>query len=252
MTTYAIGFANKFYTLWSITEETKPLGNGRSYMITHYMFIKNISFEKEVAMKKYPNIPVVENLRGKTASWYTTKEVWDNVDTFRFGKYKYDKIETVNDLAYIAWYWNQIDGEHKAYVSDILKTNGYEIRTNTYTTYYDETRTAEYLMSPEDLANERMNLAEFNVILNKCKNNETIEIIPEYNLDDKGDYRNGDVIFHFNNIKENWYNGYPYYLPVLNGKSKRFKNKNVKINKYSYELNNNVITINVEEFTINK
>lgn len=33
MNTYAIGFANKFYTLWSITEETKPLGNGRNYII---------------------------------------------------------------------------------------------------------------------------------------------------------------------------------------------------------------------------
>ena len=54
MTVTAIGFANKFYTLWHITEETKPLGNGRSYMITHYTFIKNISFDKETALSKYP------------------------------------------------------------------------------------------------------------------------------------------------------------------------------------------------------
>ena len=28
-----IGFANKFYTLWEVTKETKDLGNGRSYLI---------------------------------------------------------------------------------------------------------------------------------------------------------------------------------------------------------------------------
>lgn len=109
MTTLAIGFANKFYTLWNITEETKPLGNGRSYMITHHTFIKNISFDKEIALAKYPEAIFDENLRGKTASWNTTKEVWDNVDTFRFGKYNGQKINEVNDLGYTEWYWDQVN-----------------------------------------------------------------------------------------------------------------------------------------------
>ena len=69
MTVTAIGFANKFYTLWHITEETKPLGNGRSYVITNYTFIKNISFDKGVALSKYPEAIFDENLRGKTISW---------------------------------------------------------------------------------------------------------------------------------------------------------------------------------------
>ena len=47
MNTIAIGFANKFYTLWNITEETKSLGNGCNYVVTHYTYIKNISFDKE-------------------------------------------------------------------------------------------------------------------------------------------------------------------------------------------------------------
>ena len=45
MNTTAIGFANKFYTLWNITEETKSLGNGCNYVVTHYTYIKNISFD---------------------------------------------------------------------------------------------------------------------------------------------------------------------------------------------------------------
>ena len=69
MTVTAIGFANKFYTLWQISEETKPLGNGRSYVITHYTYVKNISFDKETALAKYPGATLNENLRGMTRSW---------------------------------------------------------------------------------------------------------------------------------------------------------------------------------------
>ena len=54
MTVTAIGFANKYYTLWQISEETKPLGNGRSMVVTHYTYVKNISFDKETALAKYP------------------------------------------------------------------------------------------------------------------------------------------------------------------------------------------------------
>ena len=81
----AIGFTNKYYTLWEIWEEHRPLGNGRSYVITHYNYIKNISFDRETAISKYPELPIDETLRGHTRSWNSTKEVWDNVDTFRRG-----------------------------------------------------------------------------------------------------------------------------------------------------------------------
>ena len=120
----AIGFTNKYYTLWEISEETRPLGNGRSYIVTHYNYIKNISFDKETAISKYPNAVIDENLRGKTQSWETKKEVWDNVDTFRFGKYKGEKI-TGSDISYLEWYWDQVYSDHKDYVSKILKENGY-------------------------------------------------------------------------------------------------------------------------------
>ena len=50
-----------------------------------------------------------------------------------------------------------------------------------------------------------------------------------------------------------YYLDYFYYLPLdKKGKAKRFKNKNVKITKYSYTKNNETIVINVEEFEITK
>ena len=55
----AIGFANKFYTLWTITDECKSLGNGRIYKVTHYCYIKNISMDKGTAITKYPNAIIV-------------------------------------------------------------------------------------------------------------------------------------------------------------------------------------------------
>ena len=90
---YYIGFSNKYYTLWNIEEETRSLGNGCNYVITHYWYVKNISFDKDKAFAQYPEAVFDENLRGMTRSWSSRpKEVWTCVDVFRFGKYKFDKI----------------------------------------------------------------------------------------------------------------------------------------------------------------
>ena len=242
----AIGFANKFYTLWNITDETRPLGNGCNYVVTHYTYIKNISFDKETALAKYPNATLDENLRGKTASWSSQpKEVWDNVNCFRFGKFKYETIDSKADNGYIEWYWDQLPlGDHKDYVSSYLEGLGYEIRS-----WGDG---HQYLMSPEALENEKENIRIANSLEEKLNNGEIIEFTPEYNPDEDGNIRIGDVIYHFNEVKENWYNGFYYYLPVINGKQKRIKNKKLTITKYTYTRTENIITINIDEFNINK
>ena len=56
----AIGFANKFYTLWLVQE--------RKYSKT-YIYRKNISFSKEKAMSLYPDAVFDENLRGRTQTF---------------------------------------------------------------------------------------------------------------------------------------------------------------------------------------
>lgn len=248
----AIGFTNKFYTLWEITEETHPLGNGHNYIVTHYTYIKNISFDKETALAKYPNAIFDDNLHGKTRTWESTKEVWDNVDVYRFGKYKYEKIDN-RDLNYLAWYWDNIFVEdHKKFVEDILIANGYEIRTHTYTNYRGEEVSSKYLMTPKDLENERKNNEEFNKTLAELKAGNPINLFIESNPDAEGYYIDSNVNYHFQEVKENWYNGFTYYLPVLNGKAKRIKNKNIIIKKYTYTVNNKVINIEVLDFEIVK
>lgn len=239
-----IGFTNKFYTLWEVTEDTRDLGNGHKYVVTHFVYVKNISFDKETAFSKYPGVAFDENLRGKTASFNTEKEVWDDVDRFRFGKYKYEKIDNY-DLNYLTWYWDQVSGDHKEYVASVLKSNGYEIRT-----WGDNN---QYLMSPEALENERKEQMKMNASLELLNNNDSFEICFDHNPDEDGYCRVDDIFYHFQEVKENWYNGFPYYLPVLNSKSKRIKNKNINVKKFTVGTSNNgSIVVEILDFEIVK
>ena len=243
----AIGFANKFYTLWHIIEESKPLGNGRTYVVTHYNYIKNISMNKEIALSKYPNATLDETLRGMSKSWSSKPMIiWDNIDTFRFGKYQFDKIDNAWDTNYIVWYWNNVDnGDHKDYVGKVLESRGYEIR--------EWSTGNKYLVSPEELEAEKAREIENNKILNLLIKNEPFEINLDRNPDYNGDCRIDDVIYNFPEVKENYYQGYEYYLPVLNGKAKRIKNKNLVIKNYTYNVEKTgVITIKILDFEIKK
>lgn len=244
----AIGFANKFYTLWQISEETKPLGNGRSYVITHYTYVKNISFDKETAFTKYPGATFNENLRGMNRSWDSApKEVWDNVDTFRFGKYAYTKIADNTDTNYIAWYWEQISNEHKEYVGSVLKSRGYEIRT------WGNDNDNQYLVSPEALENERMAEANKNTVLEVLKKNNPFNISFDHNPSSYGICRIDDILYHFQQVHVNYYQGFEYYLPVVNGKQKRVKNKNLVIKNYTYRIEDNgLVVVEILDFDIVK
>ena len=239
----AIGFANKFYTLWNISEERRDLGNGHSYIITYNDYIKNISFDKETALAQYPDAKLDETLKGHTKSWESTKEVWDNVNCYRFGKYKYQTIDST-DVNYLCWYWNQIYGEHKEYVSSFLEGLGYEIRT------WGEDN--QYLMSPEDLENERKQKEASNEFIKILDKKEDFNVVFECNPDYDGECRIDNVIYKFQEVKENYYNGFLYYLPVVNGKQKRIKNKNLVITNYNYLVNDNIITVEILDFKINK
>ena len=258
---YYIGFSNKYYTLWNIEEETSSLGNGCNYVITHYWYIKNISFDKDKAFAQYPEAVFDENLCGMTRSWSSRpKEVWTCVDVFRFGKYKFDKIAENTDTSYIEWYWGNIDGEHKEFVGEVLKSRGYEIRTQTYT-YRDyntgkmRENTHTWLVSPEMLEEEKKANDLKNQIMNKFNNHENFELYIEHNIDSDGEIEIDDITYKFEEVKENCYNGYIYYLPVINGKAKRIKNKNIIITDYDFEYldeNNEYPLINIKNFEIKK
>ena len=247
-----IGFTNKYYTLWEITEDTKDLGNGHKMVVTHFRYIQNLSYSKEEALKKCPGLKIDEQLRGKTQSWSSSREEWDNVDTFRFGKYKYEKIDKVHDNSYLEWYWDNVYAEHRSYVGEVLKSRGYEVRAWISTNEDGQKVAHQYLMSPEAIENEKKEMEALDSFRTILKNNEAISLNVEYNPDEDGNLRDGDVNYKFSEVKENYYRGFLYYLPVLNGKAKRIKNKTIKITEYTYQDNGTSLDINIINFEVMK
>ena len=100
-----IGFAGKYYTLWEVTSSTTDFCNGKHCIIKSYTYLQNISFDKEKVFAMYPNIEIDEELRGRTKSFKSYKEYWDNIDTFRFGKYAGNNLEEIAkiDREYLEW-----------------------------------------------------------------------------------------------------------------------------------------------------
>ena len=247
-----IGFANKYYTLWEVTSSSRVINESMTTIITYHRFMKNISFDKAKAMAKYPNATVDESLRGKTKSWKSFQEVWNNVDTFRFGRSKYNKIET-EDISYVEWYWNNCPAEQKEYVGNYLIANGYEIRNKSYINSHNEFVEYYVAVSPKELEEERIQEAKRNSIVDGIIENDKIEFTPVKNLNEDGDYFDTEknVIYHFTNVKTYCYDGYYYCLPIdTKGKAKRIKNKTIISDDFSWEFDNYqrvVITINTFE-----
>lgn len=245
-----IGFANKFFTLWEVTSETRENNYGSKLIITTHRFKKNISMDRETAIHKYPEAAIDESLRGYTKTFKSYKEEWTNVDTFRFGKNKGLKIADVNDLDYTRWYWGCIEGEHKLWVGEFLFKNGYEIRSIGWGEDAEE-----ICLSPADLEKEREAEIAHNASLEKLNAGGELKVFFPYNISSEGSLVLEDgICYHFNEFKyiPATYYAPSFYLPTLGGKGKRIKNKNVIITEYTVEDVNGLITVNITNFKIEK
>lgn len=239
-----IGFANQFYTLWEVNTTTIDYGHGHKAEVTRSEYIKNISLDEETAKEKYPDARIDMSLKGKTRSFTYEKEYWDNVDTFRFGYNKYTKIDNAIDKD-ILWYYDFCCDEQKEYIEKLMTSRGYEVR---------KSYNSNILISPEMLNNERIQKEKFNTLVNEIKSNKELTFFCEYNPDSEGEYwtEDNNIHYHFQEVKENYYNGFNYYLPLLNGKAKRVKNKNIKVTDFTYEVKDNFIQVEILKFEIVK
>lgn len=248
-----IGKANKFYTLWDITEDIHQMHDGRSYTVTHYCFIKNLSFDKEAAMAKVPGAEIDETLRGHH-SFEKVQYPAPPTDEFRYGKYRGTKVADCNDIDYLAWAWNDSESifsdEVKPIVESKLADAGYR-----------RLHESRYYSDPETVAAWEAEQEELDEFINGL-NNDKIEITLASNLDENGTtyIHNGKVEIKFNEIAEYYYNGYNYYLPLdSKGKAKRIKNKTLVITPKDVQIveeNRNtwnpVVNIIVDNFEIKK
>lgn len=223
---YTIGFANKYYTLWDCTTNERTDDRGIRYITYSNVYLKNISFDLDKAQKLYPGAPVDESLKGHTRSFNTNKVIYpDNV--FHFGKYCGKRFDECSDYDYMAWYFQQVDKVQQEELIPILEDHGY------FTFPYFDMKSYGIETAEEHAAREehdRKLLKEREYVKEYISKGELILDITS-NPNEEGEYydMNSEYTFKFNEVRSNCYQGFEYYLPVMNGKCKRIKNKSIKI-----------------------
>ena len=238
---YKIGFTRKYYTLWSF--ETTYDYNASNVLVKHdrYTYIKNISFDKEKAISKYPEATVDESLNGRRGSFVKSTYIAEK-DKFQFGKYKGMKFSECHDYEYMAWFYKQCSTEdQKLYLTSILCSNGYKL-------YGDELVSPEKL---EEIHKEELKTANTEKLLEKKV---PFMVTFSSSLSDYGEYLVDDlnILLSFKEYKVMTYQGFYYGLPKdEKGTSKRIKNKQVLIESYDFikdEYNRFNVSVNKWRF----
>ena len=244
-----IGKSNKFYTLWDVYSETRHTQRGEAYKVIHHQYIKNISFDKDIAMSKHPDAVLDENLHGHS-SWTSYDYPKPPMDEFRGGKYRGDKIAECTDYNYLLWVYDLgyiIPSESREIVLGILESQGYrKINEN-------------HIATPEEVERIEKSYIECEEVQKTLEEFGSIKIVADKNLDEFGNLSIGNIKFNFHNYKELEYGGYPYRLPVdSNGKAKRIKNKEIEIISESWKTVINeygwgaTLNVEVKDFKILK
>lgn len=97
---YILGFCEKFFTLWKITQKGEHI---------RYTYRHNVTQDPEYA--KELGLPIDENLHSrKSFTQYIKIEV---PGTFKFGRYYHQDIATCDDAKYLRWYATADDAENR-------------------------------------------------------------------------------------------------------------------------------------------
>lgn len=226
-----IGKADLYYTLWNVTNH-KQYGtdlNGNSYLAyvhTNYDYKQNLSMDESKAIVKAKGFGVTdlepdENLRGQYRSFKKTVKFDEPKveNVFTFGKYSGGLFIENTDVNYLGWYYRN-DSFVSPESKETMKNRILELDPETYVWYNDELMERELMETLMEVDSKKEDI----------KKNGFVDVFVDRNPDgyDKTLYADG-IWFRFDEVKENWYNGYSYFLPVLDGKAKRIKNKNVRM-----------------------
>lgn len=229
-----IGFTTKFYTLWNCYTTIKTLSNGVRIICEHNEYIKNISFDRKKAQELYPDVPIDENLKGITRSFTNTRKEYPN-NVFKYGKYEGKLFDEVTDYDYMKWYFTTTTTDQQDVLKPILVAQGYSIFTCSDGTYG--------IKSPKEIEEER--LIEQEQQEKRTRLLESMIFFIDHNCDENGeylDYESG-LRLKFDEVRENWYGEWNYFLPVKKGKCKRIKNKSIELTKFELDLNNDIIYV---------
>lgn len=230
---YKIGFSNEYYTLWVDIGDT-------------LIFKKNISKDINKVKELYPDIEIDKSLHGYIYQKIETFKPQDiNPEIFQFGKYSGNYIADCYDFTYIIWYYDTVKNFDDSKYDSHLLTLKLHLTKNNY-----------YYINDKWLSHDEFTAYNNQQIINqRCielyKSCKPFVVTIKENPDKDGYIKLPNVGFlKFSEVKEFSYNGFEYYLPVINGKSKRLKNKVVIIEKYTFDENK--VTVNVKKLTIHK
>ena len=241
----AIGINNNFYVLWEVSNSILVSGS-KKYDVTDYKYVKRISKNVENVSKLYPGFVVNDMLSGRHHSFKISHRIYDNIDTFRFGKYADQPIINCNDFHYLEWYINceyNVYDDHRNFIANYLLTNGYQLSKNSDGKYE--------LISPEKIESEIFTEIASYHASKDLDNKDTLVILSTKNLDSHGYLKNNGIFYSFRNFKTYCYEGFIYGLPIFKGKAKRIKNKKIIIDKFNYSINDKYeIIVDVMNFKI--
>jgi predicted CoA-binding protein len=219
-----IGFAGKYYTLWSVVS-TEVKNEKEIYTQRTYAYLKNISMNIDKVKSLYPDVKIDKTLNGKRC--YTTIENYTRIvdpKEFTFGKYLGKRIDEVADVEYTCWYSQQIiSEENRNACYEFLKLHGYVvIEDRIYSPEeYEKIQSANRVCDELLETNAKQGYIDLTITDNAHYDAENFCVLPT-NI--KGVY-----IVCEEGAKAMYYQGWEYYLPIFNGKAKRMKNKTVRI-----------------------
>ena len=253
MENLVIIFRNKFYKLYRTKESIWEQTDDYTKYCVRYDFDKNISKDKAKALAKYPEAELNEELgEYRRGSFNIFRIEWTTPRLFRFGKYKFQRIDDTDDINYISWYYGQINGEHKEYVASILKKWGFEFESHTVKIGKKKIINISLIDTNQIKKNEMLD-KKYHSLVDDQKNGTVLYLNATHNPNEYGLYRDGDILYKFTNIKYNYYQDFIYYLPVVDGHAKRIKNKKLAIDNYNITRDDkgNVV-IEINHFKIEK
>lgn len=234
-TTYGIGFATKFFTLWNVQNDFVYSEVNGQYSIngtkTTFTYCGKLSICKDKAIEKVQSKGITEffideSLRG-TKTWSTTAKNYSEINksecsVFQFGKYDDQKISECTDIKYLLWYFTETSNK---FAKQVLVNSGQ------YGIVKHEDG-SESLLTMEQCKG----IQERESVIKKIKKTLTIEFECVRNLSSNGTLRieiDGkhitDVIFpRFTTMS---YNGYSYALPrkANNPASTKIKGRKLKL-----------------------
>jgi len=117
--TPTIGFTNKYYTLWNISQPYTVDNGCYTETKQDFQYIQNLSYDFDTAKEKMTeqygdrNWEVDLEVRGKSQSFSKSLSIKYNEGVFLFGKYRGSSFGEISDFDYKQWYWNETKGTEK-------------------------------------------------------------------------------------------------------------------------------------------